>query len=618
MIAGAIENVLNQKTRTDKKPMNDDRANVPFLATTALEELWDVKRPIIFLGDWCTLYQRRSYWKTLEGRLVGTPYDNASAVKAAYDYTSDLYEKILPLLGKSLNAIHGKERSYRYWRILLGPWLRLYLSVVYDRFVHIKQALELYPDCTTIGLCEKSFMVPTDTLDFAYALSDDIYNLQLFTKILHVLGREFPCKEISRPRSAPCSTSHDEPWSHRAINAAAKAYVNVSARYANTVLLRSSYFSSRVTMSLVVKNPGHVLPSWNRMTPSAHFETNSVLRSQLKSLEIGEGAFECCLAAMLCEDIPQCFIEGFQATEKGALGSYPERTTAIFSANGWYYDECFKQWAATRADAGALLLGTQHGGDYGSLRRMPSEDHETSIVDRYYSWGWERINCAAKVIPMPATKFSGRNQIGADNAKTGILWVSTTAPRYHLLESASWPFHFREYLAWQIRFGKALSQHIMQELSFRPHYVDGGWDVAQRLKDCVPDIRVETWEMPFQKRLENCRLYICDHLSTTFADALAANKPTILFWNPQTNDLRPEAQSYYDLLRNNGILFDTPEAAAAAVNEVYEDVETWWNQPDRQAAIKMFCNRFARTSSNTVALWNTEFKRIVAGAASGQ
>jgi len=77
--------------------------------------------------------------------------------------------------------------------------------------------------------------------------------------------------------------------------------------------------------------------------------------------------------------------------------------------------------------------------------------------------------------------------------------------------------------------------------------------------------------------LENCRLYVCDHLSTTFAEALAANKPTVLFCNPETNRLRLDAQPYFDLLRNSGILFDTPETAASAVAAVYGDVEAWWN-----------------------------------------
>jgi putative transferase (TIGR04331 family) len=131
------------------------------------------------------------------------------------------------------------------------------------------------------------------------------------------------------------------------------------------------------------------------------------------------------------------------------------------------------------------------------------------------------------------------------------------------------------------------------------------------MKDCIPEIQIELWEEPFQKSLENCRLYVCDHLSTTFAEALAANKPTVLFCNPQTNKLRPEAQPYFDLLRGCGILCDTPEAAASIVASVYDDVETWWGTPERQAAVRLFCARFARTSPDAISLWSNELLRMV-------
>jgi putative transferase (TIGR04331 family) len=105
---------------------------------------------------------------------------------------------------------------------------------------------------------------------------------------------------------------------------------------------------------------------------------------------------------------------------------------------------------------------------------------------------------------------------------------------------------------------------------------------------------------------------VCDHLSTTFAEALAVNKPTILFWNPETNRLREAARPYYDLLKRGGILFDTPEGAGRAVNQIYDDVETWWNDPERQNTVETFCKRFARNSPDAIELWTAEFKRIAA------
>ena len=590
--------------------MNNAKTGECFLATTALEEFWDPSKPIVFLGEWCLLYERRSYWGALDGGLMSSPYDKVDAAEDAYVHVSHIYEQVLMQLGGALNAIHGKNYSSRYWRILVGPWLQLYLSAVHDRYVCLKHALDQYPNCTTIGLSEKSFVVPTDTLDFVCFLFGDSYNLQLYSKILSALGRDFPRKETDMPRNPLYGKLHGESWKRRAINLALKTYSGVIARFSKTVFLQNSYFSARIALKLTARNIGRILPGMNKMIPSSRFECDTEKRNALRFIEIGEGDFGRCLSAMLFEDIPQCFIEGFQAVENEAGKYYPKQVKAIFSANGWYYDELFKQWAAKSADKGTLLLGTQHGGIYGGMKNMPSEDHETALVDFYYSWGWERKDCKAKVLPMPATKLIGRKEIGADSSKEDILWVATTAPRYHLIETPSLPVHFREYLAWQARFAKVLPQEVMRVVRFRPHYEDHGWGTVERIKNCIPGIRVESWDVPFQVSMETCRLYVCDHFSTTFTEALAVNKPTILFCNPQTNQIRPEAQPYFDLLRGGGILFDTPEAAASTVAAVYQDVEAWWNASERQKVVRVFRERFARTSPDAIALWSSELKRV--------
>src|SRR4030067_1203870 len=99
-----------------------------FLATTALDEFWDTTKPILFLGQWCLLYSRRSFWGSLDSYLLESPLNNSYTRHASHKIVSDIYEFILPLLGHALNSIHGKSYNDRYWRILIGPWLQFYLS----------------------------------------------------------------------------------------------------------------------------------------------------------------------------------------------------------------------------------------------------------------------------------------------------------------------------------------------------------------------------------------------------------------------------------------------------------------------------------------------------------
>jgi len=289
--------------------------------------------------------------------------------------------------------------------------------------------------------------------------------------------------------------------------------------------------------------------------------------------------------------------------------TFPANPKAIFSCVAWYYDELFKSWAAPESEKGTLLIGMQHGGNYGSAAYQPSVDHEIKITDRYFTWGWDRQETPTKVIPWLASKLTGRRSFNAENKKEGILFVATTAPRY-LFQFPRPPYRFEQYLVWQSRFLAALNKPLLSRLRVRFHREDMGWDMPARWKECNPAIPVETWDIPFLQSLADCRIYVSDHMETTYIEALFANKPTILFWDPEINELRTEAQPYYELLRTAGILHDTPEAAAAAVSRVYDDVIVWWNNTDRQKARKTFCDRFARTSTNAVDQWAKEFERI--------
>ncbi len=586
-----------------------DRNKKVFLATTALEEFWDTTKPIVFLGEWCLLHGRRSFWEPLNGRLLESPFNNGEAAHTAYQYINGIYEQILPLLRDILNTVHGQCYSLRFWRIVLGPWLQLYLSVIYDRYSDLRRALEQYPDCATIVLPENSFVIPSDTLDFAWRVKEDSFNLQIFTKILTALGKTYPCG--ARIEHASVYNFVDRSWKENALNAIAKIYVGVGAKALSPVFLRNSYFSKFSELRFSVKTAGKVLPMIRPLTKQSLPPDNEDLRKNLPKIEIGHGEFERCLSAILFSDMPRSFLEGFCRVNHDAKHVYPKNPKAILSANAWHFEETFKQWAAMSAEKGTLLIGTPHGGNYGGLADMPFEDHETAIVDRYYSWGWERKDCVAEVIPFPANKLVGRKKVGASNRKSGILWATTSSPRY-LMQFPLLPKFFHEYLFWQGRFAKTLHPKIVSALRLRPHREDGGWEIAGRIKECIPGVTIETWDVPFQESLANCRLYVCDHLSTTFAEALAANKPTLLFWDPQANKLRTAAQPYYDLLRKSGILFDTPESAGVAVNQIYDDVETWWNDPERQNAVVAFCERFARNSPDAVELWVAEFKRIAA------
>lgn len=106
--------------------------------------------------------------------------------------------------------------------------------------------------------------------------------------------------------------------------------------------------------------------------------------------------------------------------------------------------------------------------------------------------------------------------------------------------------------------------------------------------------------------LNRSRLCISTYNSTTYLETFAANYPTLLFWDPEQNELRSLAQPYFDDLRRSGIFHESPESAAAKVNEIYQDPLSWWMSPEVQEAKNKFCRQFAHTSEKWIGEWKGE------------
>ena len=112
------------------------------LVTTAIEYTWTKKNEkILFLGEWCKPYSKKDLWKNLDFEVLDYHWDNRNKFEKDYYYLNDFYEKILKKISTKMNSIHQVNLSHRYWRILLGPWLALFIQSVFDRWEMIQLAI---------------------------------------------------------------------------------------------------------------------------------------------------------------------------------------------------------------------------------------------------------------------------------------------------------------------------------------------------------------------------------------------------------------------------------------------------------------------------------------------
>lgn len=587
---------------------NSDNKNF-FLATTALEDFWDTSKPMVFLGDWCLRQSRKPFWDKLDYKVIKSPLEDRQEFYRAYDYLTALYERILPQLSEKLNSIHGTDYSLNYWRITAGPWLMHYIHVLYDRYVSIKEAIEEYPGFATIGLAQEDFVIPADTYEFTTSSCEDAYNLQIYTDILSFLKKDCAVKGL---KGNSCRQSGKKGTEKFIFKNIAKTVM-----HSRPVIVKHPYFTSRlIELKMFIKSAGRIGFDYSEVFDLPELLTDKKLRSGITKLEISDNEFEQLIAGRLAFYIPKSLLEGYSLINNKVKNRLPLKPKAILNSDSWVYDEGFKFWAADCAQRGTKIFVIQHGSIYGVASIWPLEEHELNISSKFYSWGWRWGRCANKVLPLPATKYIGNTDLGASSHE-GILLTTNCFPRYLYRFQNFRNYDNKEYFDWQRRFSAALSPQKRNKLRVRLYLNDYGCDCQKRWDGYGLAVILENWDIPFRESLKNCRIHVSDHLASTYLDGLVMNKPTIMYWDPKVFEVRFEAKPYFDELRSSGILFDTPEEAARAVEKAYNNVEGWWNDSSRQAARKRFCDLFGRVCPDAISQWANEFNSIYRESRSG-
>lgn len=593
-----------------------------YLIATSLPEFLPPKSPVVMMGPWCLSALGVSHNNELhQGKMLPCPWQSHVELEKASVYVHNTYLDILVILSRALNEIHGVDYSKRYWEILLGTWLCDFTNVVYDRLKRLQLAKGTYSDLKLIGLSPNDFVIPFDTLGFCEQLNSDIYNLQLITRLAEYMGInvDFHEKLKSELDNVVQNNGHSKISNNlfRKLKCkmvrAYKYIEQLRAGYADVVFY-CSYHPRWFLMKLFVLSGGKMIDI-DIETPMQQqldlVKRDDVLRDNLSenllkySHEDRDNFLEAAVLKILAYETPQVFLEGYTQLANMSDKKFSKFSPkAIFSSVGWYFDEPFKFWCANSVNQGVKLFGAQHGGNYGIEAYMQGEEHEISITDKYFTWGWTKKPLKETVLPTPSQKFIGmkkRSQHVKFNDK-GILFI-TMSPFKYLRVFPAVPEYSIIALQWQKIFLENIDEIPLSIMRLRPHYHDCYLEFKKNLQKKLPRLKFETWERSFRESLNDCRLFVCDHISTTYVESLASNVPTVIFCDKEINKFRDEAQPFFDDLRKVGILHDTPESAAAWVNKIYPDVSSWWQEEDCQRAVNNFCYNYGRTSKRPVREW---------------
>ena len=568
-----------------------------FLITTAEKASWRYNSSILFLGEWCKTYENKSDRKTFNAKVADYHWDDRKKVFNDYKYLRDIYEKLLVDLSKALNSVHGTNHSLRYWRILIGPWLLYFTEMLFDRWETIHNTISKHQISNTIIIeTPKELVIPKGMSDFKKLYSSDLWNHVMYSNIIRnytSLNYEIIDHEsnllFNKFKAGIISIFFKKLKLY--LRKSLYLIINNFSRNEDAVLVQT-YLDSKIELLLQMSLKQFPVIR-NKADEIEFIEPDFEFRKKTPALISNQKGFDFFLRTIIFENIPTIYLEGYKRLIlKVRSLNWPQKPKFIFTSGSYNMDDVFKAWAAKCVDNGSPLFIGQHGGNLGSALWNSDEDHEIAISDRYITWG--KYNGNPKQYPLGIIK-NLYGKIWKYDCSGELLIINNMTPRYSYVMS-SIPIASKQRkisIREQFEFVDHLSKNITTQLKVRIFNPDWGWCQAERWKNKFPNIKLDLADKPLKNSISKSRLVIVNCNGTVLLETLSMNIPTIIFWDPNLNEIRPSAEPYFNKLLSVGILFYNPEDAAYKVNEVWDNVNDWWFSSKIQEARISFCSKFA-------------------------
>ena len=431
--------------------------------------------------------------------------------------------------------------------------------------------------------------------------------MEIYSKLLVFLGKNFPNKNVARDEIVLANKRGNF---SRLLLEYLLNFVSFFKHDKEVVFFQNSYLSlgKLFYFSLVSRYRVKV-----KFSEHKYHKKRGVLstlqRQELTDYLPDNGDFENFLKLWLPFDLPMCYVENYDYICRLSRMVYPKTApNIIYSANAWYYDEVFKVWAAEHS-AESILVGVQHGGNYGVVRHLFEEEFERRITDYYCTWGWEgkKSDSVISICSGKMWDYKEVKKIKSDE----ILFSMTIKPKF-FSDIRRIPEESEGYLRSHKAFLDVVSLEVVSSIRIRPYQSLESFRIENLWKKYNNSILVEGWNVRFVDSLANCKLFICDHIMTTYLEALKMNVPTLVYFdvNYPSGMLREEAMKDFQKLERVGIVHSSIEELARAVNIIYKDIDTWWCNSELQTVRKEFCNKYANTSNCSVKNLDDMFAKM--------
>jgi putative transferase (TIGR04331 family) len=590
------------------------------LVLTALEETWGDSESLLFLGEWCKLYERRHIWGDRTYETVSFHWDDRGKLAKDYDYLESLHHRLLDSLAASLNDLHGLNYSVRYWQILLDPWLLTYVSTLFDRWEALRITFEKENQFESIFFENSTAGSPPFSYsEFIHQVLSDEWNQAICQRIIE---REYSDKCLVK--AVNTSKSNVIKKNAIALNKTSGSLLGklslmiddflgrCVSKYDVVFFMSNFNLPALIRLNLGIKQIPRLFLSEFRLTNELKvllFSGPDVsVRKRVKFKFKPESKFENFIKQFIIQDLPSSLIEGFAPIVQ-RVKQIPIKTKAIVTASAHWNNIVAKFWFAEQVSQGTKLVVLEHGGSFPAPKELFDFDEDISDIKGTWFSPYHE-----KHIQVPPSKLVKANR------PLSVFSKKKDRHQYCAVigsECSRWVYRCHFYpmgaqcltsFDLTIQLYKHLDETVKKYFKVKP-YPDQGINTIQRYKDSLGAHHVFS-EKNIARVFEYSKIIVCTYPETTFSEAMMSGIPTIMLYPKEFYERHVLAEPLLDILRKAHIIFHDFQSAATHINKIWDDPISWWCSEPVLRAREEFKAQASNLDKNCWKDWKHFTKRI--------
>lgn len=544
------------------------------------------------------------YWITNDDILKSSVYLK-HIKRQVLEYTKDL-----------LNDYQETNFTISEWNIMLSFWMDAYITQFYDKYIRLKQIEKMGIECECELFDIEEYSVPLDYTEYLrLAQKSEKFHEYQYSQLISVME---PARCIKVIKYKQYFQDIIEPPRKTFGYYKTDVYKFLFGVYKglthshDKVVLQESYLPNKFLVEAMKKKPGAIsnyIIDYHRhekVKLNRHIDLEWRKKNNIFPKENDE--FLHIVISLLKRNLPIAYVEDFKYLQKRVKILYKyalEPNAVIYACGGVSYDEIFKTYLMSIRHTKAKFYDVQHGGNYG-IDKEHLIPNETEISDYMYTWGWkitENFPCECR--PMPAAKLIDDR---LQHVKMGddILYISYTSYK-HICDLSRENIFYKEEMDSEIDFLKSLSNSLKSQMVVRLFPNEFGWNVRKNIENNVIGMRFDE-EPDYYKSLNRAKCVVLMRWSTTILEALYTDKPIIVL--RKDGFVEPNAESDLKKLEDVGVLVKDWKALRKRLEDVYNNIDDWWNEPKRKNVIKEIKNKYIYMPENAKEIWINELLRL--------